>query len=144
MLFVRPDENDKSFDGQLVHRDALSELVRVVSARAPLDTLCVVASPRPIEEEWRLFMASGRVIACSQYRFRRSSAVVPGAPASVIAFAEDLARTWSPHPIFVMDVGRVGDTYCVVEIGSASCAGLYACDLRALVRGIRDALDSQR
>ena len=140
VLFVRPDDNDKSFDGQLVHRDAIDDFVRFASSMAALETRCVVASPRPIEEEWRVFVASGRAIAASRYRVRRSAAIEAGAPADVIAFVESRTREHSPHPIFVMDVGRVNGTLVIVEIGSASCAGLYACDVRAIASGVRESL----
>lgn len=140
VLFVRPDENDKSFDGQLVHREAIDDFMHFASSLVPTDTRCVVASPRSIDEEWRVFVANGHAIAASRYRVRRSSAVEAGAPADVIAFVEARARAWSPHPIFVMDVCRSEDALAIVEIGSASCAGLYACDVRALAHAVRATL----
>jgi hypothetical protein len=137
VVFVRPDENDKGFDGQLVHRASIGDFVTTALRFVDARTGCVVARPTSIEEEWRLFVAEGRVIASSQYRFRRSVAVVPGAPDEVVRFAE---AEHAPHPIFVIDVGRVGERLVVVEIGSASCAGLYACDVRAIARGVRAAI----
>jgi hypothetical protein len=142
VVFVRPDENDKGFDGQLVHRAAVDDFVAAALRFVGPSTSCVVARPMSIDEEWRLFVANGRVIAASQYRFRRSVAVVPDAPQEVVRFAEARAAEHAPHPIFVIDVGRVGDRLCVVEIGSASCAGLYACDVRAIARGVRGAIET--
>jgi hypothetical protein len=142
LVFVRPDENDKGFDGQLVHRASIADFVTTALRFVDAQTVCVVARPMSLEEEWRLFVAEGRVIAASQYRSRRSVAVVPGAPDEVVRFAEARAAEHAPHPVFVIDVGRVGERLLVVEIGSASCAGLYACDVRAIARGVRAAIGS--
>lgn len=133
-VFVRPSEVDKLFTGCIVDEDAFQQLLRLHSFDGT--RLVLVAEPRPILDEWRLFVAAGRVIAASQYREGGEIQVAEGCPDEVRSFAERAIRDapWTPEPLFVMDVCRTEEGLHLVELGGFSCSGPCDCDLAAIVR----------
>lgn len=140
-VFIRPDDNDKSFAGEVIHHGAFPRwLATVAQDPPPPEQLCVVSRPEVLLAEWRLVIAGGQVVTGSQYRRAGSLELERGCPAEVARFAEQLAARWTPHPVFVMDVALCDDGYRLIEIGSVNCAGLYRCDLRAVVAALRDAV----
>lgn len=133
-VFVRPDSVDKSFGGRVCDADSFARFLTPF-ARDPT-SLIVVAEPRFIEREWRLFIANSRMVTGSQYRVAHKTQVGPEVPDEVQQFARDvLARVaWRPDPLFVMDVGETKDGLHIVELNSFSCSGQCACDLEAYVK----------
>jgi hypothetical protein len=136
-LFIRPDENNKSFSGQVVSLQGFKGWWDTHADKQAPDALCVVARPEALHGEWRFVVADGRVVGGSQYRDEGESEVRPVYPAAAAAFAEKVAATWSPHPIFCVDIARTaaGDLR-LVEIGSINCSGFYECDPRPVVQAI--------
>lgn len=147
-VFIRPDENDKRFDGQVVHYEQLDGWMASVFGREnEVDGLCVVSSVEPIDAEYRLVVAEGKVIASSRYRLDGRLSIERGCPDGAVALVERLARIWEPHPIWIADVAQQRehnirgnppddfrpDRFKLIEIGSVNCAGFYACDLKPIV-----------
>jgi hypothetical protein len=132
-IFVRPNGVDKSFPGKLIDRDSFASLLFPNSLDPTL--LVMVAEPRPIRYEWRLFIQHGRVIASSQYRLNGKTNLARDVPRSVVAYAETLltAVEWRPDPLFVMDVCDSMDELKIVELNSFSCSGQCAVDLKEYV-----------
>lgn len=140
-LFIRPDENDKSFDGQVVYATDFEHFYELAqrSGESP-EVLCVVARPTRILQEWRVMIGAGEVVTGSQYRRRGSLELIGEVPDEVASYARLLASLWSPHPLFVMDIARTSEGLRLIEIGSVNCAGLYACDLRAFANAVKSVL----
>lgn len=133
-VFIRPDDNAKSFSGGPVHADLFDKWYAAVTRYDPDPALLTVVSrPESLRAEYRLVIADGEPIAASAYKGREAVRFIPGAPAEVWAFAAEAAKVWAPHPMFVMDVAETDDGPRLVEIGSVNGAGLYACDLAAVV-----------
>jgi hypothetical protein len=138
-VFIRPDDNAKSFSGGVVHRDGFSRWYELANFYEPgPDCLAVVSAPQVIHAEWRLVIGGGKVVTASQYRREGREEVSAGYPAEAAAFAETVTRSnsFEPHPTYVMDVASTDDGYRLIEIGSVCCASLYACDLERLVNAI--------
>ncbi len=134
-VFVRPDDNAKSFAGGLVHRAEFDTWFRRANFYEPgPECLAVVARPERILAEWRLAIGHGKVIAGSQYRAESSERVLPVFDAEAGQFAELVVAQsgFSPHPIFVMDVALTDDGYRLLEVGSVNCSSLYAMDVDRL------------
>lgn len=132
-VFVRPDSPEKPFSGRVVEVAALS--LRALDHGFYYDdaSLPVIASPaRPVEREWRLVVAGGRVVAGCEYRDREGA--TPGAPDEVYALARRVAGLpWQPDPIYVLDICSAEGALHVLELNSFSCSDLYACDADAVV-----------
>ena len=94
----------------------------------------MVAKPVKIDAEYRFIIADQKVLTGSQYKADRAFEVSPDYPADAALFAELVAHSWQPHPIYVMDVARMVDgNYRLIEIGSVNCAGYYRCNIRLIV-----------
>ena len=49
--------------------------------------------------------------------------------------AKEIASVYHPEPVFVVDICQdADDKYALMEIGSFSVAGLYACETEPIVR----------
>lgn len=133
-VFIRPDENDKEFTGEVVHQAKFDMWWQLAIWHSPpMDMLCVVSKPKDILAEHRLIIADGKVVAGSGYREDKVIKHTPHYPQGMVEFAEKVAAIWSPHPIYCLDVATVLGGYKVVECGSVNCAGYYSCDLRKIV-----------
>jgi hypothetical protein len=135
-VFIRPDDNAKSFGGGLVRRDQFDDWYKLANFYEPgPDCLAVVAAPETIHNEWRFVIGQRHVVTGSQYRRDGIEETAAGYPGEAAAFAESVtyANAFDPHPMYVMDIASTADGYRVIEIGSVCCASLYACDLDTVV-----------
>ena len=143
-IFVRPDNNDKPFAGQLVRREKWDEdmaLVGFYDSVTP-DLMVVVAEPQNITHEYRFFVHDGEVLTGSMYR---ESAYTMGTRE-----ARDVEEPWAmarifaqrakglgynPDPIWSLDVCKDAENQTrILEVGSFSCAGIYECDTDILAK----------
>ena len=85
-------------------------------------------------------MVENRVAAASQYYVEGERNVLSGCPVEVQAFAEEMlsAIDWRPDPAFVMDICESDGRLFLLELNSFGCAGLYACDLDAVVNAVSE------
>lgn len=140
LLFIRPDDDSKSFAGEV---KPFSEIVKWVNQLESLgneglsgDTKVIVSKPYNIQTEWRLWIVNKRVIAASKYRTYFKLTKERGCPAEVVAFAEDRCREYTPHNVFVMDICLCGDSYYIVECGCMNGAGFYDADIGEIVESV--------
>lgn len=147
LWFLRPDRDNKAFAGEVIAFSDVKEWADKLSAGGftfGTDEPIVVAEPRNIHREWRLFMVDGRASSASQYRDGRRLAVSAGAPAVVRTFAEVRAREFAPARAFVLDVGEVsnGDLK-IIEANCINSAGFYAADIEKIIRDVTATVDAQ-
>ena len=136
-IFIRPDDNIKSFNGRIIEQEYFDSWVSSPSHEdVSQDVIAVVSSPSEIEAEWRLIIADGKVLTGSQYMNARCYEVKDGFPVKdMLKFMSEVEKEWKPHPIYCMDVCRLTTgEFRVVEIGSINCAGFHRCDLRSIVK----------
>jgi hypothetical protein len=133
-LFVRPDSVDKSFTGTMTDRSAFKH--KFFGAAFDPATLILVAPAKNLTREWRLIVASGKVIAGSQYRSADAREEAPGCPDEVHRFAATMLEkvAWRPAPIFIMDICDSEDGLRLLELNSFGCSGHYLADLRTVVK----------
>jgi hypothetical protein len=132
-VFARPTSCHKLFVGRRIARESFASAL--APTRYDPATLVVIASPKPIQREWRLVVSESRVIAGSQYAVQRQRAIVAGCPAEARAFAEAMLSEvrWRPDPLFMLDVCESEGRLWLVELNSFSGSWLYQCDLSAVV-----------
>lgn len=133
-IFVRPSTVLKSFSGQVIlERDFDKDWEWIEEFSKPSD-IVVISSMKTILAEWRVFVAGQEPVTWCQYKSEGESVRRENAPLEVRQLAETVARNYEPDPIFCVDICQGIDyKYYLMEIGSFSCAGLYACDVGALV-----------
>lgn len=143
LWFVRPDADDKSFNGDVKSFVELKEWSKTFSiydnANLNESTKIVVGPPFNIEKEWRNYIVDGKVIASSLYRknfkLNKSSTDIPG---DMLKFVEDRCSEYMPHKIFAMDIALCGGEYFIIECGCLNSVGFYAADISKIVRSVSE------
>lgn len=142
LLFIRPDDDSKSFSGEVKKygeiRDWYERLKMFDNTSLSLDSKIIVSEPYQLRYEWRLWIVNKQVVAASKYREDFKLKKERGCPAAVIQFAEERCRDYTPHDIFVMDICESGDSYYIVECGCLNSAGFYNADIGAIVSSVTD------
>jgi hypothetical protein len=140
-VFIRPDDNAKSFAGEVVAEEHFDRWYSQTGCYdEDITRLCIVARPKRITAEWRLVIADRKVIAGSLYR-RNGLVEQEGVYSSKVREkAEEIASgEFSPAPVYVMDIAEVDPptrmlpSYHLVEIGAINTAGLYEMDMQPVV-----------
>lgn len=138
-IFVRPSSCRKSFTGQTVQASTFEKDLDFMAFYdvAP-ETMVVVSSPKEIVSEWRFVVADQRAIAGSLYKSQGKLEKHPVSDNDVWQFAGKMAANdFQPSRVWTLDVCRTPDGRLhLLEIGSFSCAELYACDMATVVREV--------
>lgn len=147
-LFLRPTKDDKSFAGELWEDHASFMRWRDVVLRGtteiPSQATVVAASPKVIDEEWRLVVVDGEIATYSRYRQGGSQQRDrPPLPQAIRTLAAEAVIRWNPARVFALDVAITPVGAKVIELGSIHSCGLYACDRVAFVRAVSTALSSK-
>lgn len=128
--FVRPDSGAKPFTGYVVAPGDKHKIQTLIEAVGP-DTLIVVAPEKSITAEWRFVICNGRVVAGCQYLPEES----PHYPTLALCLAIKIGEhQWQPDLCYTVDIAESDGQMHLLEINSFSCAGLYDCDLEAIIR----------
>jgi hypothetical protein len=133
-FFIRPVYDTKDFVGTLMDWGEFSTWRQRVLALSVddnptinRDTLVMIASPKEIWSETRLWIIDGRVITASGYKM--GTRVLPAPPESVdptiIKFAAEQASRWNPNRAYVCDVAETPNGLRIVEINNINSAGFY-------------------
>jgi len=122
--FIRPDADDKLFDGAVYDADRL----RAATAMCDRQTSIICATPRAIDAEWRCFVVDGVVTGGSEYRRAGTPSLHAGVPPRVGELAEQAAARWLPAAVVCIDVASSGDRFGVVEANCFNAARFYATD----------------
>jgi hypothetical protein len=137
LIFIRPDDNAKSFHGEVVAEPQFEHWFEVANFYDPgPQCLTLVSRPSTIISEFRFIIADRKVLTGSQYKRDHKLEIAPDFADEAAALAEEIAKSceFNPHPIYVMDIAYTGEAgYRLMEIGSVNCAGLYACDLKKII-----------
>lgn len=139
LRFVRPDNDLKSFSGQVLNASYLTHMLRTALAGA--STLCnklspddniVVSEVADIYHEHRWFIVGRKVVSGSLYRDRGQLVLKPVADSCSLYQAQELADIWLPHDCCVMDTAGTDHGTRVVEFNCINCSGMYANDPRTI------------
>ena len=108
------------------------------------EELVVVAPPVVIKREWRVVVANNKVIAGSEYNNLSDDAWsgVQKLPEEVSQYAQGIldsvtkigtVNRYYPDPVWTIDICESETGLKVVEVGSFSCAGMFACDPEPII-----------
>ena len=137
ILFIRPNDDSKSFAGEVVEFGRVDSwyknLIGYENINLNLDTKIVAGEPYKIKKEWRLWIVDKKVISSSQYKDGQFLKKIKDAPEYVVSFAESRCQEYTPHDVFVMDICLCGDELFILECGCMNSAGFYASDVHKIV-----------
>lgn len=132
-IFIKPDNNDKDFDGNLVPEKNFDLWLKTITRYSPPpESLCVISSQKTILKEWRVFVAD-KAITASCYKENNLLNIYKDEPKEVMEFAEEIFKIWSPHPILVIDIAETKNGLKLVEIGSVCVAGFYEANIKLVI-----------
>lgn len=139
-LFIRPDSGLKTFAGTTIHLDEFDyEINSLENLTSVLDnTIILIANIQPIKYEYRIVIGDRKVIASSKYKTYNKLDLVEGAPKGAIELAEKICHLKEqPDTAYTVDVAELENgSFKIIELNSFSCAGLYACNIRDVIREI--------
>ena len=142
-FFLRPNADDKSFNGQVMNRGDFLDWQRTMSnmedsATIGKDDLIILAPLKQIYAEYRFYVVNGRVVTGSLYKSRDTVVYVECVDQSVIDFAQKMVNRFSPSIAFVLDIADTPDGFKVLETNSISSSGFYAIDIGKWVNAINE------
>lgn len=140
-VFIRPDDNDKSFTGKLVPTDVFSQWYKETqSSKVSPETLVLVSAPVTIQAEWRFVIADRKVITGTYYKGSSNHSIPGNAYQEAEEFAGHIANSdWQPRAIYCVDIGYTeAGMYRLVEMGGINSAGLYRCNVEPIVKAMNE------
>jgi ATP-grasp domain, R2K clade family 3 len=134
-LFVRPDSDSKVFEGRVYNATDFANAHRtIVNHLVPV----VVATPIPVDMEWRFFIVDREIVGCSEYRQSGKYSITAAVPQRAIEFAGDVAARWSPAAVYCLDVGTSGERLGVIEVNCFNGSRFYGAPKIRILRAVND------
>ncbi|MEG3883728.1 ATP-grasp domain-containing protein [Microcoleus sp. herbarium19] len=135
-LFVRPDSNMKSFRAGVFNLNILNTMQSLGSElKRDETTFVLVSGKRAITKEWRFFVYKNHIITGSLYLVGESRVDETISGGYLENYLSEVIKqvSWYPESVYTIDICESDGELYVLELGSFSCAGEYACDLSAIV-----------
>lgn len=140
-VFIRPSSGCKSFTGQLFEEKHFLKDWSVCMSYGGQDTdIVVVSSPKTILGEYRYVIGDRKIIASSQYAWD-GKPNKKEAPKHLDAYVDMVLSDveYDPDPVWILDICLDSDMKPhVLEVGSFSSSGLYACDKKLIVEKVSE------
>lgn len=142
-FFVRPNADNKSFNGQIMNRDEFLDWQRTMvamedSSTITKDDIIILAPLKEIYAEYRFYVVNGKVITGSLYKSRDTVVYVECIDQAVIDYAQAVVRMYAPSIAFVIDIADTPEGFRVLETNSISSSGFYAIDVGKFVAAINE------
>lgn len=141
LWFIRPDADDKSFNGQVMTTEEIKNWTvsfqQYENVILDENKKIVIGEPWSIKKEWRLYIVDGKIVTASMYRkdFRLKK-TREDIPENMLNFAEARIKEYQPHDCFAMDIALCGDAYYIIECGCINSVGFYACEIDKYIQSI--------
>lgn len=147
-VFIKPNLDTKEFAGQVITTAAfdtwLAGMIETGYLNKNSDFDVVVSRPKELGVEWRAVVVNGKVSSCSIYRQWQS--VRP--ERHILPEVEDLIMQahakFAPADVYVIDIAQEYEVvngvrdyvFKVIEYNTFNSAGLYDCDVTAIIDDI--------
>jgi hypothetical protein len=141
-VFIKPVNGYRPFVGRTVSISNLQQEISLIQSESTIfyEELCVVASERLIDKEFRFLVVDGRIVTGSQYLDGEWDGNLcvqrcePQDPSWSFAQAMVDQANYEPAIAWTIDIARCGERgHYVLEINPFSSAGLYAMDLEVAI-----------
>ena len=82
-------------------------------------------------------IAGANAVAGSQYKRGSAWESRRGAPEGAEVLADRVAKhLWKPADVFIADVAQTEEGFRLLELNTFGTAGLYDCDLKAIIENV--------
>jgi hypothetical protein len=146
-IFVRPNDGDKMFTGQLVDLEEFNNFTSLHNHSGLYSgSMLIVSTPKEINGEWRFIVTipeqgMPNIVAASTYMYQGMRTIIPSAPTGANALCRKVLEIGRhPAPVYCIDVCEDKEgKFHLLEINSFSASGLYDCNKYAIVRDVSKA-----
>ncbi len=139
--FIKPSNDRKSFTAQFVDvGQTLEESIKSSMYQLGYENeTCVLSFDiANIKRECRFFVVN-EVVTGSHYRINNVTICKVISPDDVIwSIANEYAKLYQPHDVFVMDIAETDDGFKIVEYNCLNASGLYHSDVKKLFTALQD------
>lgn len=139
--FLRPASGFKTFGGGEYSSEMLAKEISWLDSQnlKPESVLCVVATPKRIDAEWRCIFVNGRYVSGSQYKSLGENHISREVPEEVVERAKEIASNEFFTNVFdfVLDIGSLGKgkhNLKLVEVNAFETSSFYDADLDAIYK----------
>jgi ATP-grasp domain, R2K clade family 3 len=87
-----------------------------------------------VDAEYRFFVVAGKVISGSMYRPWGD----PVIPDDLMDFAAKALNSWTPAPVFVLDIGRVDSSWKIIECNCFNWSRFYQSNTLKVVHAVSE------
>lgn len=132
-IFIRPDNNVKTFTGELVAYDKFDSWYQNIQEKynPEPEMFVLVAKNQNILNEWRFIVVNKEVITGSLYQKAGLYESNPIIDPKALELAKIIAsEEWQPDEAYVLDICQTKDGYSLLEIGSVNTASWYDCNYK--------------
>lgn len=137
--FIRPNSDSKFFAGNCLSFEEIKDWYSQIT-NFENETIAV-SSKKQIDLEWRLIIVNGKVVTSCLYRDHFNLRIDRNSrPIEMIKFAEECCEFYQPAKVFVMDIGRINESYKIIECNCFNMSGFYDCDLQVIVDEVSKAV----
>ena len=141
-VFIKPDSGMKEFTGKVITYDNFTDEINSMNQIEIVnpETLCVIATAKPIEAEFRYVIVNGIVVTGSEYRWDNVLDVRIDTLPLCDELADHVAKMeWQADNVYVCDIAISENVPKIVELNAFSCSGLYSCDTYKIVKAVSTA-----
>ncbi len=151
LIYVRPDNGDKTFTGQLIDLQDFDEFFegngskklskRYSGCEIKNTDLLVVSTPKNIKGEYRYICTKYKeILGVSCYMYDGKRTLIPSAPENATKLVKEiLDNGWYPDPVFTIDIVEDGDgNFWLMEMNSFTSAGTYAAKKNSIVKRVSE------
>lgn len=148
-IWIRSESGSKLFSGGVYTKEQFDVEHEYLRQNGKLEEWLVIAPPKQLRREWRLFIVDNKVISSSQYMRLGEIEILPPnkTPKNVIKFAANWAEKWGHNwsGAFVLDVCELLEensfpSLKVVEINSINTSGAYEADMTKVIGAINQSI----
>lgn len=150
-VFIKPNGDTKEFAGAVMHPPEAESWIAQMRETGYIDEAdfdIIVAPVKTLGCEWRAVVVDGAIASCSLYRqwntVRPERNIIP----EVEAVIRQAHVIYQPADVYVIDIAQVdvdGDwQYKVIEYNTFNSAGLYDCDVVAIIDAINEMVMRKR
>ena len=146
--FIRPVSGFKTFSGGCFGVTSFKNELEFLKQNKnihPREVICVVATPRVINHEWRLIYIDGQYISGSHYMTNGKPSFDLGVPREAIALGNHVASQdfFANNFAFVLDIALVERQCRLLEVNAFETASFYKADLRKVYEAYAKSLTKE-
>lgn len=144
-LFVRPIHDTKAFSGTVMSSDEfekwkhdISDVVETDYSPLHCNTEIMIASPKKIYAEYRMFIVNGEVVTGSMYKQGNRVISNKHVDNAIYQFTGSMIGRWRPAKAFVIDIADTPNGLKVIEINCINSSGFYSADVQQIIMAMHD------